>query len=91
MDKEPFDEEALKKEYGITNFVNNAKGMEVKKAFAGMPTCNISGLVSGYISEGSKTVLPSKASAKLDFRLVPDMVPEIQFAKTQETSKRPYV
>ena len=87
IDKEPFDEEALKKEYGITNFVNNAKGMEVKKAFAGMPTCNISGLVSGYIGEGSKTVLPSKASAKLDFRLVPDMVPEIQFARLKKHLK----
>jgi acetylornithine deacetylase/succinyl-diaminopimelate desuccinylase-like protein len=87
IDKEPFDEEALKKEYGITNFVNNAKGMEVKKAFAGIPTCNISGLVSGYIGEGSKTVLPSKASAKLDFRLVPDMVPEIQFARLKKHLK----
>jgi acetylornithine deacetylase/succinyl-diaminopimelate desuccinylase-like protein len=87
IDKEPFDEEALKKEYGITNFVNNAKGMEVKKAFAGIPTCNISGLVSGYIGEGSKTVLPSKASAKLDFRLVPDMVPEVQFARLKKHLK----
>src|SRR5690242_14905665 len=70
MKNEPFDEEALKKEYGITNFFNNAKGIDVKKAFAGMPTCNISGLVSGYRGEGSKTVLPSIAIAKLDFRLV---------------------
>jgi acetylornithine deacetylase/succinyl-diaminopimelate desuccinylase-like protein len=87
IDKESFDEEALKKEYGITNFVNNAKGMEVKKAFAGIPTCNISGLVSGYIGEGSKTVLPSKASAKLDFRLVPEMVPEVQFARLKKHLK----
>ncbi|HEY6885791.1 MAG TPA: M20/M25/M40 family metallo-hydrolase, partial [Nitrososphaeraceae archaeon] len=34
IDQEPFDEEELKKEYGITNFLNNAKGIEAKKAFA---------------------------------------------------------
>lgn len=88
MKNEPFDEEALKKEYGITNFFNNAKGIDVKKAFAGMPTCNISGLVSGYRGEGSKTVLPSIAIAKLDFRLVPDMIPEIQFERLRKHLKK---
>ena len=87
INKEPFDEEALKKEYGITKFLNNAKGIEVKKAFEGFPTCNISGLVSGYISEGSKTVLPSIAIAKLDFRLVPDMIPEIQIKRLRKHIK----
>jgi acetylornithine deacetylase/succinyl-diaminopimelate desuccinylase-like protein len=84
INKEPFDEEALKKEYGITKYLNNAKGIEVKKAFEGLPTCNISGLVSGYIGEGSKTVLPSIAIAKLDFRLVPDMIPEIQIKRLRK-------
>jgi acetylornithine deacetylase/succinyl-diaminopimelate desuccinylase-like protein len=84
IEKEPFDEDALMKEYGISSFINNAKGIEVKKAFAGMPTCNISGLVSGYVGEGSKTVLPSTAIARLDFRLVPDMSPEIQFERLKE-------
>jgi acetylornithine deacetylase/succinyl-diaminopimelate desuccinylase-like protein len=87
INKEPFDEEALKKEYGITKFLNNAKGIEVKKAFEGFPTCNISGLVSGYISEGSKTVLPSIAIAKLDFRLVPDMIPKIQIKRLRKHIK----
>jgi len=87
INKEPFDEEALKKEYGITKFLNNAKGIEVKKAFEGLPTSNISGLVSGYIGEGSKTVLPSIAIAKLDFRLVPDMIPEIQIKRLRKHIK----
>ena len=87
INKEPFDEEALKKEYGITKFLNNAKGIEVKKAFEGFPTCNISGLVSGYIGEGSKTVLPSIAIAKLDFRLVPDMIPKIQIKRLRKHIK----
>ena len=87
INKEPFDEEALKKEYGITKFLNNAKGIEVKKAFEGLPTSNISGLISGYIGEGSKTVIPSIAIARLDFRLVPDMIPEIQMKRLRKHIK----
>ena len=40
------------------------------------PTCTICGIVSGYTGAGSKTVLPAVASAKIDFRLVPDLTPE---------------
>src|ERR671911_1933642 len=76
---EPFDEEEFKKEYGIDKFVNNATGIEARKAFVGMSTCNIAGLLSGYIGEGAKTILPSEAKVKIDFRLVPDMIPEKQF------------
>ncbi len=76
---EPFDEEKFKKEYGIDKFVNNLTGIEANKAFVGMPTCNIAGLLSGYTGEGAKTVLPSNAKVKIDFRLVPDMIPEKQF------------
>lgn len=47
-------------------------------------TSNISGLFSGYVNEGSKTVLPSTAMAKLDFRLVPDMMPQEQFQLLRE-------
>jgi acetylornithine deacetylase/succinyl-diaminopimelate desuccinylase-like protein len=39
------------------------------------PTCEINGLLSGYTGEGSKTVLPSKAMAKVSFRLVPNQDP----------------
>jgi acetylornithine deacetylase/succinyl-diaminopimelate desuccinylase-like protein len=76
---EPFDEEEFKKEYGIDKFVNNATGIEARKAFVGMSTCNIAGLLSGYTGEGAKTILPSEAKVKIDFRLVPDMIPEKQF------------
>lgn len=85
--KEPFDEQEFKKEYGITRFVNGAKGVEVKKALVGMPTCNIAGVVSGYTGPGAKTVLPAEATAKLDFRLVPDMVPERQLARLKKHLK----
>lgn len=46
----------------------------VRELFAS-PTCNIDGIISGYNGEGTKTVTPRKASAKLDFRLVPDQDP----------------
>ena len=82
IDKEPFDEKEFKKEYGIDKFANNLKNVEeVKKALVGMPTCNIAGLLSGYTGKGAKTVLPSTAMAKLDFRLVPYMMPEEQFRR----------
>jgi len=45
------------------------------------PTCNIQGLTSGYQGEGGKTVIPAEASAKLDFRLVPDQDPLDALAK----------
>ncbi|MER3408394.1 MAG: acetylornithine deacetylase [Nitrososphaera sp.] len=85
--KEPFDEQAFKKEYGISRFVNNARGVDVKKALVGMPTCNIAGLFSGYTGPGAKTVLPAEAVAKIDFRLVPDMVPERQLARLKKHLK----
>ena len=75
IEKDEFDEEDFKRNYGIKKFVNDARLQEIKKALVGGPTCNIAGLFSGYIDEGSKTVLPSIAKAKLDFRLVPNMDP----------------
>jgi acetylornithine deacetylase/succinyl-diaminopimelate desuccinylase-like protein len=43
------------------------------------PTFNIAGLVSGYTGEGMKTIIPSRAVAKIDFRLVPDQDPDEVF------------
>lgn len=84
LSKEPLDENSFKKEYGINGFVNGKRGLEIKKALAGDPTCNIAGLVSGYTMEGAKTVLPSSALVKIDFRLVPNMNPKKQFARLQK-------
>src|SRR5918994_212304 len=80
--REPFDVEEFKREYGIDKFASNFKNVkEIKEALVGMPTCNIAGLLSGYTGIGAKTVLPATAMAKLDFRLVPDMMPEKQFER----------
>jgi len=77
--QEDFDISDFKKNYGLSNIFNENDTEKMKKASVGGVTSNISGLFSGYIGEGSKTVLPSKAMAKLDFRLVPEMRPEKQF------------
>jgi acetylornithine deacetylase/succinyl-diaminopimelate desuccinylase-like protein len=78
---EPFDEKSFKKEYGIKRFVGNKKGLEIRKAVVGDPTCNIAGLSSGWEGPGAKTVLPSKALVKIDFRLVPKMDPLRQLSR----------
>jgi len=81
---EPFDEKEFKKEYGIKRFVANKKGIAARKAMVGEPTCNIAGFVSGYTGPGAKTVLPSQALVKIDFRLVPRMNPLKQLARLKQ-------
>jgi acetylornithine deacetylase/succinyl-diaminopimelate desuccinylase-like protein len=66
-----------KTRYGVDHFLKGLTGgVELKIAEVFEPTCTICGLTSGYQGIGSKTVLPARASAKLDFRLVPDQTPE---------------
>lgn len=76
LKKEPLYEKELKEELGVRQFIGGMKGLEAKKALAGKPTCTICGLVSGWTGTGSKTVLPAKALAKIDFRLVPGQKPK---------------
>jgi acetylornithine deacetylase/succinyl-diaminopimelate desuccinylase-like protein len=63
--------------YGVKHFVRgDGGGVELRIAEVFEPTCTICGLSSGYQGPGSKTVLPARASAKVDFRLVPDQTPK---------------
>ena len=84
---EPFDEKSFQKEFGITSFVGNKKGIEAKKALVAGATCNIAGFVSGYTGEGAKTVLPGNALVKIDFRLVPKMDPQKQVMRLKKHLK----
>lgn len=69
--------EEYKTRYGVEHFVRGlTDGVDLRIAEVFEPTCTICGLTSGYQGEGSKTVLPARASAKVDFRLVPDQTPE---------------
>lgn len=66
-----------KSRYGVKNFIKGLTGGEqlrIEEVFT--PTCTICGLTSGYQGPGSKTVLPARAYAKVDFRLVPDQDPD---------------
>ncbi len=63
--------------FGVKYFLNGLQGgLELRLAEVFEPTCTICGLTSGYQGPGTKTVLPRRASAKVDFRLVPDQTPE---------------
>ncbi|UCH03904.1 MAG: M20/M25/M40 family metallo-hydrolase [Candidatus Thorarchaeota archaeon] len=75
IDKIDLHEEDMKEEYGISQFQNGLTGRNLKEAVYGAPSSSICGLTSGYQGEGSMTVLPGNASAKVDFRLVENMNP----------------
>jgi acetylornithine deacetylase/succinyl-diaminopimelate desuccinylase-like protein len=63
--------------FGVKGFLRGLTGgPELAIAEVFEPTCTICGLNSGYQGAGSKTVLPARASAKVDFRLVPDQTTE---------------
>lgn len=69
--------EYYKKKYDIQHFLKDIEDeLELAIEAVYKPTCTICGLSSGYEGEGSKTVLPAEAMAKVDFRLVPDQTPD---------------
>lgn len=70
-------EAELRGEFALDGFLGTATGVELHRRASFEPSCTINGLSSGYQGAGAKTVLPAEAMAKLDFRLVPDMDPEI--------------
>jgi len=66
-------EEGAKRQMGVEHWVHDVGWLESLELLAGRPTVNIEGLVGGYTGPGGKTILPHRAVAKLDLRLVPDM------------------
>jgi acetylornithine deacetylase/succinyl-diaminopimelate desuccinylase-like protein len=77
----PDESEQHRQTYGVKRFLNDVSGVELRRQEVFVPTCTICGLNSGYQGPGSKTVLPARASAKIDFRLVPDQDPADIVAK----------
>jgi acetylornithine deacetylase/succinyl-diaminopimelate desuccinylase-like protein len=77
LERIPFDDEEMKEDLGLPELLGGVKGTEAVRSLLYSPTCTICGMVAGYTGEGSKTVLPSEARAKLDFRLVPNLEPEV--------------
>ena len=73
--------DAKKGSGGVGRWINNEDYRASIERLISQPTINIQGLVSGYTGPGGKTVLPGRAEAKLDLRLVPDMTKEEAVAK----------
>jgi len=67
--------EKRKKLVGFERLVRNPRPEQVVEQMLFTPTCNIAGVTTGYQGPGSKTVLPAEATAKLDFRLIPNQDP----------------
>jgi len=75
MAEAPFDENQYKKEIGIKELWGE-KGYTTSERTGIRPTLEVNGIWGGYLGEGAKTVLPSKATAKISARLVPNQTSE---------------
>jgi acetylornithine deacetylase/succinyl-diaminopimelate desuccinylase-like protein len=75
MNRAPFSEADYKKELNVSALMGE-KGYTTLERTSIRPTLDVNGIWGGYIGEGAKTVLPSKASAKISMRLVPHQDPD---------------
>jgi acetylornithine deacetylase/succinyl-diaminopimelate desuccinylase-like protein len=66
-------EEKSKKSLSVSHWIDDLPWVQANERLVSQPTVNIEGLVGGYTGPGGKTILPHRAAAKLDLRLVPDM------------------
>ncbi|GAB3784982.1 dipeptidase [Spirosoma horti] len=73
--KAPFDLSEYKRDLGIDEVMGEA-GYSTNERTSIRPTLDVNGIWGGYTGEGAKTVLPSKASAKISMRLVPNQTPD---------------
>ena len=80
----PFEEDKMRQQWGIPKFIRGLTGVEALKKHLFEPTCTICGFRTGYIGEGTKTVLPSQAMVKIDLRLVPNLTPELAMRLLRE-------
>ena len=77
----PFDEEDYRKSEVGSSALAGEPGFSVQERTWVRPTMDVHGMPGGFIGAGAKTVIPAKATAKVSFRLVPDMNPQEAFAQ----------
>ncbi|CAN7567527.1 M20/M25/M40 family metallo-hydrolase [Phenylobacterium sp. LjRoot164] len=70
-----------KKAMGVDRWIDDMPWEQSLERLASQPTVNIEGLVSGYTGPGGKTILPGRATAKIDMRLVPNQTKDDTVAK----------
>ena len=75
------DEASAKQSLGVERWARDASWRQALEDLVARPTVNIEGLVGGYTGPGGMTILPHRAVAKLDLRLVPDMTAADTLAK----------
>ncbi len=74
--KLPFDEAKYAASLGVDTLSGGEKGRGVLERLWARPTVDCNGIIGGYTGEGSKTIIPSTASAKVSIRLVPHQRPD---------------
>ncbi len=75
IDHIPFDDAALRGSWGVEALDRGLTGQEALREMLLRPTANIAGIQSGYTDPGAKTIVPSEAFVKMDFRLVAGQSP----------------
>jgi len=77
IDAVPMEFDAMRERWGVREWLKGLNDSDARRRYIAEPTITICGINSGYTGDGSKTVLPAEAMAKLDFRLVPNLTPQI--------------
>ena len=83
----PFDEEHYRTAEVGSRELYGEPGYSVMERTWARPTMDVHGMPGGFIGAGAKTVIPAKATAKISFRLVPDMNPQEAFAQYKEVRR----
>ena len=85
---ELFDRAELRRQYGLARDFPFEDDLELLKTIHFGASCNINGLLAGYTGEGMKTIVPTQASAKIDFRCPPRLEPADQIKKLEAHLKK---
>lgn len=76
-DEIPFEAEKVRQNYELKGWINGMNDIAAHERHYVEPTMTIAGFGSGHLAEGAKTIIPASGIVKLDFRLVPNLTPDI--------------